>query len=454
MEQHHRQTGLISSESPERTSNKIFIKAIITGVLILLMLIPTVFIMNLVQEREQRQKQVIAEVSSKWATEQTITGPYFMVPYNISELDEQKKPVVIKKTLVILPETLNVNGHITTEQRPRSIYNVLLYRSKLLLKGTFTIQPTRDVDTAAISWKDAKLCIGIHDFKGIEERINIQFNKSNYELVPGLPDTSVDATGLSASVDLSAVDLSLPLHFTTHISIRGSEQLNFVPLSGNSSFHVSSPWANPSFSGNSLPVTRKVNEQGFTATWQFNKANLPFNTFLQDFRFDKDNFAFGVTMMQPADQYAKTMRSVKYAILFIGLTFALFFIIELMQKHPVHPVQYVLVGLALVIFYSLLLSISEFILFDYAYLIAALATIGLITLYAKNHFKSWRIGSVFMLVLSLLYAFIFVLIRLEDSALLVGSIGLFVVLALVMYVSRNINWYQPGVSKKGGYAQP
>jgi inner membrane protein len=146
-------------------------------------------------------------------------------------------------------------------------------------------------------------------------------------------------------------------------------------------------------------------------------------------------------MVQPADQYTKTNRSVKYAILFIGLTFALFFIIELMQKKPIHPVQYVLIGIALVIFFTLLLSISEFILFDYAYLIAALATVLLITLYAKSHFKNIKTASVFGSLLTCLYAFIFVLIRLEDAALLVGSIGLFIILALVMFGSRKINWY-------------
>ena len=164
---------------------------------------------------------------------------------------------------------------------------------------------------------------------------------------------------------------------------------------------------------------------------------------------NKESYSFGVSMVQPADQYAKTMRSVKYAILFIGLTFSLFFIVELMQQRPVHPVQYILVGLALVIFYTLLLSLSEFVLFDNAYFIAATSTILLITLYAKGHFASWKIAGLFALVLNMLYSFIFVLIRLEDTALLVGSIGLFVVLALVMYASRKVNWYHPGFSKVG-----
>jgi len=238
-----------------------------------------------------------------------------------------------------------------------------------------------------------------------------------------------------------------PLNYLINIKIKGSEMLHFVPLSGNSHYSLESSWPNPSFDGNNLPSERSVSKKGFTAVWSFNKANLPFGTVLNDFKFDQSALAFGITMIQPADQYAKTNRSIKYAILIIGLTFSLFFIIELMQRRPIHPVQYVLIGLGLVIFYSLLLGISEFVEFDFAYLIASIATIVLIGLYAKAHFKSWRASGIFTGVLTLLYGFIFILIRLEDTALLVGSIGLFIILALTMYASKKVNWYgNPEVS--------
>ena len=196
-----------------------------------------------------------------------------------------------------------------------------------------------------------------------------------------------------------------------------------------------------SFDGNSLPTQRTVSDSGFKAQWSFNRANLAFGTVVKSGALKIGTTAFGVSLVQPADQYNKTTRSVKYSVLLIGLTFALFFIIELMQKNPLHPVQYVLVGLALVIFYTLLLSISEYILFDFAYLTAAAATVLLISLYAKSHFKTWKSAAVFGSLLSALYGFIFILIRLEDTALLIGSIGLFIILALVMYGSRKIEWY-------------
>ncbi len=430
-----------TSAEVKPNANKTMIKGLITGALILIMMIPTVFVSNLVNERQQRQQQVVKEVSSKWASEQTLSGPYIYLPYTITEEDKDKKPVLVQKHLLLLPDNLSVKGTISPEIRPRSIYKVLLYRSKLQASGNFKFRIPKEIAAASLRLQDAKICFGISDFKGIEEKITIDFNGASNELSPGLPVTDVDENGLSAPVIISTADLDTSINFTMQVKIKGSEQLHFVPLAGNSQFTLQSGWGNPSFDGNNLPAERKVDDSGFTAKWMFNKANLPFGTVLQGAAFDKKNFAFGVSMLQPADQYAKTMRSVKYAILFIGLTFSLFFIVELMQKKPVHPVQYVLVGLALVIFYTLLLSISEFILFDQAYWVASAATILLITLYAKSHFESWKTAALFGGVLTGLYGFIFVLIRLEDTALLVGSIGLFLVLALVMYASRKINWY-------------
>lgn len=432
------------SETKENHGNKALIKGMITGGLILVMLIPTIFIMNLIKEREQRQAEVVKDVSSKWASAQTITGPYIFIPYQQIEKSADGKELIKTKQLLFLPDNLEVDGNIIPEQRLRSIYKVLLYKSQINSKGNFVLQLPKDVDVASLALNDAKICVGITDFKGIEKKIDLVLNGATYTLSPGLPTDQLDKSGLSASIALTAENIGKAISFSFPLQIKGSEQLHFVPLSGNSQFTMKSAWANPSFDGNSIPSERNVTQDGFQAKWEFNKANLPFGTVLKESVAKYDELAFGISMVQPADQYAKTTRSVKYAILIIGLTFSLFFIIELMQKKPVHPVQYVLIGLSLVIFYTLLLSISEFLLFDLAYLVAALATILLITLYAKGHFKSWKTAGIFALLMSVLYAFIFVLIRLEDTALLVGSIGLFIVLALVMYASRKINWYHSG----------
>lgn len=433
--------GILPGPAPAPQSNKLLVKGTITGVLILLMLIPTIFINNIISEREQRQKEVVKEVSSKWAGQQTIAGPYLVVPYSETTPDSDGKPVTVKRPLILLAAELQVNGKLISEERPRSIYKVLLYKTALSISGNFKpVWPT-DINTSQLDLSNARLCFNISDFKGIEEELKVNFNKQELLFNAGLPVSDFGQSGLSAPVSLTAEALNAGMLFDMHVQLKGSEQLHFLPLAANSTFAVSSQWPGPSFDGNTLPNERQVSDKGFSAKWTFNRANLPFGTVLKPGVISPGNMAFGVSMVQPADQYDKTMRCVKYAILFIGLTFALFFIIEIMQHKPFHPVQYVLVGLALVIFYALLLSISEFMLFDYAYLIASLATILLISAYARSHFKSFATAGIFFTTLSLLYGFIFILIRLEDTALLVGSIGLFVVLALVMYASRRINWY-------------
>ncbi len=438
------QQSIIEVE-PTQPSNKIMIKAIVTGVLILIMLIPTAFISNLVSEREQRQKQVVAEVSDKWANAQTITGPYIVVPYKDTFVSADNKTRTTTSNIILLPENLEMNGDVVAEQRPRSIYKVLLYKSSLRANGIFKVKIPENIIPANLLLNNARLCIGINDFKGVDGPITMNFNGQSIEMNPGLPTKQIDENGLSAPITLTLDQLQSAIPFNCSLRIKGSRQLNFVPLAGNSKFSLQSAWNNPSFDGNVLPSERTVTDKGFNANWQFNKANLPFGTFIRDFNFQKASFAFGVTMLEPADQYAKTMRSVKYAILFIGLTFSLFFIVELMQKKPFHPVQYILVGIALVVFYTLLLSISEYIDFNIAYLISSLATVLLIVLYTKSHFLNWKTASLFGLVLSSLYTFTFVLIQLEDTSLLVGSIGLFIVLAIAMYASRKVNWYNTAV---------
>lgn len=426
--------------SSNAQSNRILIKGIITGALILLMLVPTFFISNLVTEREARQKEVVKEVSAKWASAQTLSAPFLVVPYNDTFVNSEGKTLPSKTQVILLANELKVKGIIVPEERPRSIYKVLLYRSEIGMSGAFKVAVPADINAANLDYANARLCFTLTDFKGIEEEIYVSFNGQKLLLSPGLPVNDLGSVGLSVPVNISAEAAAAGIPFSMQVKIKGSEQLHFMPVSGSSKFELASTWPSPSFDGGMLPGVRQVKDSGFSASWSFNRANLPFGTVIESGVIKETN-DFGVSLVQPADQYNKTMRSVKYAILFIGLTFAFFFIIELMQKKPFHPVQYALVGLALVIFYSLLLSISEYILFDYAYLIAALATVLLISLYAKEHFKSWKTAAIFFALLSCLYGFIFILIRLEDSALLVGSIGLFIVLALVMFASRKINWY-------------
>ncbi len=428
---------------PLAGNNKILYKAIVTGILIMVMLIPMIFVSNLVNERALRRAAVEKDVSSKWAAPQTVSGPYLYVPYKKQITGSDGKPFASTGYFFILPEQLSIAGNIDTEERRRSIYKVLLYKTQVSGTGSFQIQAPKNIAADEIQWNEIKLCIGIKDFKGIERKIDVNFHKTQLSLLPGLPNSDIDSNGLSINVPLTATDMGSTITFNTQIALRGSGQLHFMPLAGNSQFTLHSKWLSPSFDGNTIPSNRKIDKNGFSANWSFNKANLPFSTLLTNTKTINASLAFGVSLLQPGDEYAQTDRCSKYAILLIGLSFALFFIMEIMQKKPVHPVQYVLVGFALIIFYTLLLSISEIASFDLAYFVAASATILLITVYVHSHFQQAKTAAYFTLLLSLLYGFIFVLLRLEDTALLVGSIGLFIILAIVMYVSRRINWYQP-----------
>lgn len=440
-QEHSSETGFQPAYSEPKPINRTVIKLGITAALILIMLIPVSYIEGLITERKERQEQIVKEVSSKWAASQTVTPLYLTIPYKTGDSLNKKE---VTANLVVLPEQVTVKGNVEPEQRHRSTYDVLLYRSHLDMSGEFRFSLPKNITADKLVMAEAKLCTGISDFKGIEKKVIVHFGNSDVVLSPGLP-VDIDSNGLSAPVELTSAQIGTPIPFNLSLSLKGSSSLHFKPMSANSSFELASSWPHPSFDGNVIPVKDNDKaESGFPAKWSFSNANLPFSTVLQgDAIKNYSDLSFGVSLIQPVDQYAKSMRSIKYAILVIGLTFALFFIVEILQKNQVHPIQYILVGLALVIFYSLLVSISEFIPFDYAYLIAAIATVILITLYTKSHFQNWKTAGIFFGVLSGLYGFIYTLISLEDTALLTGSISLFVVLAIAMYATRKINWYQP-----------
>lgn len=447
---HHTMEPIINSpEVPQAPAgNNIMLKGFITGALILLLLVPTIFISNLVKEREARQQEIVKEVSSKWATEQALSSPFLVVPYSYTYQAPDGKTALQNTHLILLPDSVNAGGQIHPQVRQRSIYKVLLYQSQISFAGNFKLQLPADINADHIDFSKAKLCFTLSDYKGIEEDIFIEFNQQKLLLRPGLPLNDFGKTGLSVPLALSIEQLQAGMPFSMNIKMKGSGQLHFIPMSSSSTFQLSSSWNDPSFDGETLPSSRTVSSNGFSAQWKFNQANLPFASVMQANTVPEKKMAFGVSLVEPANQYAQTMRSVKYAILIIGLSFAFFFIIELMQRKPFHPVQYTLVGIALIIFYTLLLSLSEYISFDMAYITAALAVILLISVYAHAHFKNIKTASIFFALLSLLYGFIFVLVRLEDTALLVGSIGLFVILALCMYASRKINWYGHAVGDK------
>lgn len=422
-------------------------KGFITGVLILLMMIPALMVQDLVEERKNRQQEVISEVSSKWADAQVLTGPYLSVPYSQTMVAGDGKTTIIGKTMIILPEKLEVNGNIEPQFKRRGIYKVALYKSDLNLKGSFTLKDAAPAADEVIHWEEAMLCIGLTDTRGIEAQPLANFMDSNYSFGAGMPGNMIGSKGASVRVNLSALTAEQKINFSIPLKLRGSESLQVVPIGKTTSVHLASPWTSPSFTGKFLPEYT-LNEKGFDASWNVLHFNRDFPQVWKNQSFKADEFSFGFSLLQPTDHYAKTMRSVKYAILFIGLTFGFFFLLEALKGHKVHPVQYMLTGIALVIFYSLLLSFGEIIDFNAAYAIAAIATTALITMFGKHLFSTWKNAALLGGFLGGLYAFIFVLIQLEDTSLLAGSIGLFVLVAIAMHLSRKIKWYAPDDEKE------
>ena len=424
--------------------NKLIIKAFFIGCLILMLLIPTFFIMALINDREQRRAEVVREVSSKWADAQTVTGPFLAIPYYIEEKGSDNKVILRKKSMYLLPEELNINGKIFPQLKHRSIFTVPVYSSNIQLTGKFKINKPEKlpVSITALHFDEAIVCMGISDFKGIGENLQIKWNDSISNFETGLPDVDWLKEGVSNQIKLTAEELlSGANSFNVNLSLKGSELLYVTPFGNSTRVHLESDWNNPAFDGKYLPDTNNVTEKSFSADWKIMQYNRSYpQYFLSINEYSIGESSFGVKLLQPVDGYSQTMRSVKYAVLIIALTFFVYFFLEIYYRQGVHALQYVLIGFALVIFYTLLLSISEYLLFGQAYLIAASATVLLIAWYTKGIFKKWPVVILFSLILSMLYLFIYVLIQLQDNALLFGSIGLFVLLTIIMYFSRKVNW--------------
>jgi inner membrane protein len=417
------------------------LKGIVIFFLMLALLIPTSMVESLISERESRQGEAINEVSSKWGLRQTISGPVLVLPYEQMQHNaEGKETFKETKYAYFLPELLKVNGQVNPEKRHRGIFDVVLYGSRLTLEGTFN-QPIVEKMIpvgANVLWDKAVLVLGIPDLRGLEDQVSLQWDNQPTVFDPGIPVSGLAESGIHVPVSLSA---GTTHPFKIDLALKGSGTLFFTPVGKVTEVKISSPWADPSFTGAFLPDDKQISSAGFEANWKVLNLNRNYpQQWISEQNIGFGDSAFGVDFLLPVDNYQKSTRSVKYAILFIGLTFLTIFFIEMGQSKRVHPFQYALIGLALVIFYTLLVSISEHISFNSAYLVSAIMTIGLTGLYARSLFASTRMALFVSGTLAVLYGFLFVVLQQQDYALLIGSLGLFGILAVVMYVSRRVNW--------------
>jgi len=429
------------------------VKLIFIGILVLVLLIPSAMINSLIQERAQRQDDTVKTVTDQYSGDQLIQGPVLVIPYREQQTQSDSKGQMttteVIKTLYVLPNELNYKGNISSEVLHRGIYAVPVYNGTINVSGNFT-----KADLASLSLKPeqlipekASLLFSISDLKGLKTNPQVVVAGQTLTAEPAAGDKPF-ANSLQVAVNLSSLwDKAVPFAF--NLDLKGSQELSFLHLGKTTDVQLTGNWTSPSFDGRYLPDTRVVNDKGFSAKWRMLYYNRPFpQQWVQDTDLltnDKRSAdaTFGVKLKLPVDDYQKTMRTSKYAILIIMLTFVSLFLTEMIRKQKVHVFNYILIGAAMIIYYTLLLSFSEQVGYNIAYLIASVATIGLIATFLASLLKNGKAAIMFTFILTLFYSFIYVLIQLEDLSLLMGSIALFIIVAALMYSSRKINWDKP-----------
>lgn len=422
-------------------ANNIGMKLCIIILIGLVLLVPRIFIQKLVDERNSTQNSAYLEICEKWSGEQIISGP--MIQVNRGK----------NSPLYIMPETLNVEGHATTQTLKRGIFDFAVYQIPIHLSGAFILpKELSQTDKESIAGRTAQLILGISELKGLTDNPTIIFDQEKLDASPS--NNEIGSNALIANITLQPLLDGKTIEFNIDLPIKGSERLQFLPVGRTTSAHISSNCETPSFNGNHLPTERTIDEKGFDAKWKILAINRQFgqvvegkasieeicNVFDATINNCKTSH-FGVDIRVPVEQYQQTTRAIKYSFLIILLTFCVVFFVEIRKKNPIHPVQYLLIGIAIMLFYTLLLSFSEHLSFLISYIIASIMTISLITIYMAGilHIKKTAL-SIGALLLAI-YTFIYVLLQLESYALLVGSIGIFVILALSMHASRKIEWY-------------
>ena len=395
---------------------------------------------------------MVQEVSGTWGGPQTIGGPVLVVPYRSTFTNSDGKPQEVIARASFLPESLEVIGAVEPEVRKRGLFKVIVYRAHLKMSGRFVRPDLSSITSRPVEplWNEATLNVGVADPRGIARRVALNWNGREVALVPGVSDTGLFASGVQAKLtDLGSVAAGVVMPFDLDLDVNGSRDLRVLPAGAETTVRLTSTWPHPSFVGASAgpvhasarpgsapPGGCRTSGRGYPPHWLSGDLDR------EKLSARVEGSAFGVSLLQPVDVYQQAERAVKYASLFIVMTFVVFFLWEIVRGGLLHPIQYLFVGFAICVFYLLLLSISEHAGFGAAYAIAASATTLLIALYSGYVLGGLKEGVLMGCGLTTLYGFLYLLLRLEDYALLAGSVGLFLMLALLMLATRRVNWYE------------
>lgn len=421
-------------------------KVLVIAVLTVMLFVPLMMIWALISERASRRDEVVREVSDVWGGRQTVGGFALSVPF---ETTTEDKGTVTRTPgrAIVLPTSLSIDAELTTEVRQRSIFAVNLYRTTFVATGTF-VRPDFSrlgIVPSVVHWDRAVINVGVSDLRGVVSVTPLTWSDVAINLEPSGGEGPFGG-GLRGLAALPANGADVP--FRLEMVVAGSGGLMFLPSGAATQVSLRSPWPSPGFTGGLLPASHEIRPDGFNARWQSNYLSRPFpqawiEGTIATRALDEQMTAaaFGLDLVTTVDHYQQTERAVKYGFLFIVLTFALFLVWELIERLRVHPIQYLLVGLALVVFYLLLLSLSEHVRFAPAYAVASCATVLLVAGYAGRILGTVRSGVAIAGWMGALYGLLFVLLRLEDLALLVGSVAIFLALAAAMYFTRGVDWY-------------
>jgi inner membrane protein len=431
----------------------------------LLLSIPVLQINDLVSERQQTRDRVVEDIARSAGYGQTITGPLLIVPYKrkVRHLSEEKagEPRRLIETevagqLSFLPSDFELSGSMKVDTRRRGIYEARIFDADGRITGSFDLKPNYGIttDLADYEFFQPLLALGISDIRGIGNGLQLSWNGTPVAFEPGA-GTSVLVSGVHAPLPTGDLTLARRLPYAIGLSLQGTGDFQITPVGRESRVLLTSRWPHPSFIGEFLPREREVTDQGFSARWQTSFFATNLENVVNDCReagqgnppcHELANRHFGVSFIDPVDHYSKSDRATKYAFLFIGLTFAAFFLLEVLRRFSVHPIQYGLVGLSLAVFFLLLLSLSEHVGFALAYLVSAAACVSLIAHYVGHVIGDRKLGALFGGGLAGLYGMLYAILGAEDYALLIGSLLVFAVLGVIMILTRTVNWARFGQS--------
>ncbi|MFS2161683.1 cell envelope integrity protein CreD [Pseudomonas sp. Pseusp122] len=438
------------------------IKLGMIALLIILLLVPLMMIDGMIGDRQGRRDGVLEDIARSSSYSQQLSGPLLVVPYrktlnlwktNAQTNERYQETVQERGFLYFLPDTFKLNGTVHTELRSRGIYEARLFHADNTIEGNFQVPEHLGIseDFDSYQFDQPYLSVGISDIRGIENGLKLKLNNQEVDFVPG---SRLEWLGEGVSANLPAIDGSraTQLNFAFDLILQGTGQLKVTPVGKSSEVVLNADWPHPSFIGSYLPTRREITDTGFSANWQTSFFSTNLEEALSRCHeaapcAELSNRSFGVSFIEPVDQYLKSERAIKYALLFIGLTFAGFFLFEVMKNMAVHPIQYALVGVALAFFYLLLLSMSEHLGFALAYLLSAGACLALIGFYICHVLRSVQHGLGFTAGLAALYALLYGLLRAEDYALLMGSLLLFGLLGVFMIMTRKLDWYGVALAK-------